>query len=159
MSDPASGRLLLLDDDPIVTRTLGNFLEDETEWQLHLLNRADQALRVLETQPIDVVVSDYLMPDIDGVKFLSEARRLRPQASRILLTGYADKRNAICSINAVQLYHYIEKPWDNDALLLVLRNAMERTRMLDRLDGLMQRLAQRDREAEEMRRRLLRTIL
>jgi response regulator RpfG family c-di-GMP phosphodiesterase len=80
-------------------------------------------------------------------------------ASRILLTGYADKRNAIRSINEVGLYQYLEKPWDNDRLLLVLRNAAERSVLLRELDERMQVLEQADRALAELRSRLLKTIL
>ena len=79
--------------------------------------------------------------------------------SRILITGYADKQNAIRSINEAGLYHFIEKPWDNDSLLLILRNAMERATMLDELNARMEQLAKQDRSLEDLRGRLLKAIL
>jgi DNA-binding NtrC family response regulator len=66
------------------------------------------------------------MPEMDGITFLGRFKELQPQAPRILLTGYADKENAIKAINEVGLFQYIEKPWDNDNLLIVLRNALEK---------------------------------
>jgi DNA-binding NtrC family response regulator len=73
------------------------------------------------------------MPDLDGVSFLLKFKELQPHAPRILLTGYADKENAIRAINEVGLFNYIEKPWDNDQLLLVLRNALEKVKLLNEL--------------------------
>ncbi len=65
------------------------------------------------------------MPQMNGIEFLKEVRRLQPEAVRLLLTGYADKENAIRAINEVGLYHYLEKPWDNQAMLNIIRNALE----------------------------------
>ena len=59
-----------------------------------------------------------------GVEFLLKVKELQPEAIRILLTAYADKENAIRAINEVGLYQYVEKPWDNDALLLLIRNGL-----------------------------------
>jgi response regulator RpfG family c-di-GMP phosphodiesterase len=79
--------------------------------------------------------------EMNGVEFLLELKKIQPQAIRILLTAYADKENAIKAINEVGLYQYVEKPWDNDALLLLVRNGLvhgnlwkqltEKTRELD----------------------------
>ena len=74
---------------------------------------------------MDVVISDFLMPDMNGLQFLSAVREMYPELPRILLTGYADKENAIRAINEVSLFQYLEKPWDNEQLKLVLKNAIE----------------------------------
>jgi serine phosphatase RsbU (regulator of sigma subunit) len=88
-------------------------------------NDPRQALEYLERQRLDVVISDFLMPQMNGIDFLKEVRRLQPDAVRLLLTGYADKENAIRAINEVGLYHYLEKPWDNQAMLNIIRNGLE----------------------------------
>ena len=75
-------------------------------------------------------MSDFLMPEMDGISFLSEVRKLKPEIPRIILTGYADKENAIKAINEVGLFHYLEKPWDNDNMLIVLRNGLEKQRTI-----------------------------
>ena len=65
------------------------------------------------------------MPKMNGLEFLSKANELYPEVSKILLTGYADKENAIRAINEVGLYKYITKPWDNDDLILNIKNGIE----------------------------------
>ena len=60
-------------------------------------------------------------------------RKLKPEIPRIILTGYADKENAIKAINEVGLFQYIEKPWDNDDILIVLRNGLEKQRLIKTL--------------------------
>ena len=70
------------------------------------------------------------MPKMNGIQFLNKAKHAQPETSRVLLTGHADKRSAIEAINEVGLFQYIEKPWDNASLLLVIRNGLERTQLL-----------------------------
>jgi len=159
MRDTKDGWILILDDDPLVTESVGALLKEESPWNVAVFNSPTEALKSLERRTFQVVVSDFLMPEMDGIGFLKEVRRLQPSASRILLTGYADKQNAIRSINEVGLYHYIEKPWENDSLLLILRNALERARMIEELDARMERLVERDKSLEELRSRLLKAIL
>jgi len=159
MNDTRDGWILLLDDDLLVTQSLGAFLKEESNWNVALFNRPGEALESLNRQAYHAVISDFLMPEMDGIAFLGEVKRLQPTASRILLTGYADKANAIRSINEVGLYQYVEKPWDNEDLLMVLRNAIERSRMIEELDSRMRRLEETDRSLEELRSRLLKAIL
>jgi DNA-binding NtrC family response regulator len=102
-----------------------------------------RAIEEMERTPVDVVISDYLMPGMNGLDLLKKVRSLQPEAMLIMLTGYADKQNAIRALNEVNIYQYLEKPWDNDQMLLVLRNALqekslrqqliEKVRTLDRL--------------------------
>ena len=73
------------------------------------------------------------MPEMNGLEFLTEAKKLYPEVSMILLTGYADKENAIKAINEIGLYKYIEKPWDNDDLLMNIKNGIERSHLLENL--------------------------
>ena len=73
------------------------------------------------------------MPEMNGLEFLTEAKKLHPEVSRILLTGYADKENAIRAINEVGLYRYIEKPWDNSDLIINIKNGIERSYLLSQL--------------------------
>jgi len=159
MTDEQEQRILVLDDDPTVTRSIESLIRLETEWTPHAFNSGEEALASMNGRIYATIVSDFMMPDMDGIKFLSRVRELQPAATRVMLTGYADKGNAIRSINEVGLYQYIEKPWENDELLLVMRNAVERYGLLTDLDEKMRRLADRDNNLEEIRTRLLKAIL
>ena len=105
--------LLIVDDEEMVLTSLRSFLMLETEYELLTFTSSTEALEAAKTQTIDLVVSDYLMPDMTGIELLLGLKKLQPYATRILLTGYADKENAIKAINEVGLYQYVEKPWDN----------------------------------------------
>lgn len=116
--------ILLVDDDEIVTKAIVNLLELETDYRTLAFQDPRSALDAARREPIDCVISDFLMPEMDGLEFLRELATFAPDVPRILLTGYADKENAIAAINQVNLYQYLEKPWDNENLKIVLRNAV-----------------------------------
>ena len=117
--------VLIVDDEEMVTTSISTLFMLETDYNVLTSNSPSEALDALQVEKVDLVISDYLMPgDLNGVEFLLELKKLRPEAIRILLTAYADKENAIRAINEVGLYQYVEKPWDNDALLLLVRNGL-----------------------------------
>lgn len=117
--------VVVVDDEEMVTTSISTLFMLETEYEVLTFNSPREALEELKTQEIDLIISDYLMPgELNGVEFLLEVKKIQPQAIRILLTAYADKENAIKAINEVGLYQYVEKPWDNDALLLLVRNGL-----------------------------------
>jgi DNA-binding NtrC family response regulator len=125
--------IVLVDDEEMVLTSLRSFLNLETKYDVKTFTSATEALNFIKTNDIDLVISDYLMPEMDGIAFLAKVRELRPEVPRIILTGYADKENAIKAINDVGLFQYIEKPWDNNDLLIILRNGLERQNLLKKL--------------------------
>ena len=136
MSDSSQNsveRVLILDDEEMVLTSLRSFLELETDYEVVTFTSANEALEYTKKNKINLVVSDYLMPEMDGISFLAKVKEIDPNATRIILTGYADKENAIKAINEVSLFQYIEKPWDNDNLKLVIRNGIDKQKLLSEL--------------------------
>ena len=125
--------IMIVDDEEMVLTSLAGYLGLETEYTVVTYTSARGALQWVADHEVDVIVSDFLMPEMDGLTFLRQARDLKPDVPRIILTGYADKENAIKAINEVGLFHYIEKPWDNDDLRIILRNGVEKRQLLRRL--------------------------
>jgi DNA-binding NtrC family response regulator len=70
---------------------------------------------------------------VDGIEFLIALKERQPYSIRMILTGYADKVNAIKAINEVGLYKYLEKPWDNEQLLQIIREGLEKRALLRQL--------------------------
>lgn len=132
--DERPARILILDDEEMVLTSLSSFLELETDYEVVTFTTAKAALEYVKENKIDLVISDYLMPEMDGITFLAHVKEIEPQATRIILTGYADKENAIKAINDVGLFQYIEKPWDNDDLKIVIRNGLEKQRLMKELE-------------------------
>jgi DNA-binding NtrC family response regulator len=134
MTDPATPEtLLLVDDEEMVLTSLCSFLALETDYTTLPFPSPLAALAYAQDHAVDLVPSDYLMPEMDGISFLQQMKILMPEVPRILLTGYADKANAIKAINEVGLFQYIEKPWDNDDLRIILRNALEKRHLMNQL--------------------------
>jgi serine phosphatase RsbU (regulator of sigma subunit) len=129
----ATTTVVIVDDEEIVTQSLGSFLEFETEYRVQTFQSPHEALTFIKQRSVDLVISDFLMPQMNGLQFLAEVRKLYPHVPRIILTGYADKENAIRAINEIGLYQYLEKPWDNDHLKLVVRNAVTNKGLQDQL--------------------------
>ena len=123
-------RIILVDDEKMVTSAFKTLLKVEGYSNIECFNKPEDALKYLEENVPDIVVSDFLMPEMNGLEFLTEVKKMYPEVSMIMLTGYADKENAIRAINEIGLYKYIEKPWDNDDLLINVRNGIERSHLL-----------------------------
>ena len=131
--EPTADRILIVDDEQMVLTSLESFLALETDYEVQTFLSPVEALDYTKENDVHLVISDYLMPDMDGISFLGQVRDLKPDVTRIILTGYADKENAIKAINDVGLFQYIEKPWDNDDLLIVIRNGLDKQKLLSNL--------------------------
>lgn len=127
------GVIIIVDDEEMVLTSLKSFLNLESNYAVRTFTSGDEALKFIKKNDVDLVISDYLMPEMDGISFLAKVREIKPEVPRIILTGYADKENAIKAINDVGLFQYIEKPWDNDDLLLIIRNGIEKQMLIKKL--------------------------
>ena len=151
--------ILVIDDEEIVTTSLRNLFRLRTDYRTVVYTSPEEALANCKDQSFDLVISDYLMPGMDGIAFLARFKEVQPQAIRVLLTGYADKESAIRAINQVGLYQYVEKPWDNDALLMVVRNALERGALLRTLEQKIQELQAAKGNLNEFQHQLMRAFI
>ena len=126
--------IAIVDDEEMVLTSLRSFLTLETDFDLQTYVSPEQAIEEAPRNPADLVISDYLMPGMNGIEFLLAYKKIHPYATRILLTGYADKENAIKAINDVGLYQYVEKPWDNEHLKLIIQHGLERRFLMGQLE-------------------------
>ncbi len=126
--------VMVVDDEEMVTSTLAALLEMQGNYAVQKFESAAAALVYLQRRPVDVVVTDFLMPEMDGLKFLKKVHELYPDLPGILLTGYADKENAIKALNEASVFQYIEKPWDNNNLIMMIRNALQHKTLKDVLE-------------------------
>ncbi|VFT05885.1 putative two-component response regulator [Pseudomonas aeruginosa] len=116
--------VLLVDDEPLILSSLRRLLRNQP-YDLLLAESGEQALQLLESRPVDLVVSDARMPNMDGAALLAEIHRRFPETIRILLTGHADLPTIAKAINEGRIHHYLSKPWNDDELLLTLRQSLE----------------------------------
>ncbi len=143
------GKIVVVDDERIVTSAFKTLLKVEGFSDAHFFNSPKDALTFLKDNQPDLVISDFLMPEMNGLEFLSEVKKLYPEVSKILLTGYADKENAIKAINEIGLYRYIEKPWNNDDLIINIKNGIERSYLLSELRQKISELEEAKKELEK----------
>ena len=158
-SEESKSTIVIVDDEEMVLTSLNSFLNLETEYTVKSFTNPLEALEFIKMNAVDLVVSDYLMPEMDGISFLGEVRKARPNVPRIILTGYADKENAIKAINEVGLFQYIEKPWDNDDLLIILRNGIERSQLLAKLEEKIAEINDAYGDLQSMHKQILKTFV
>lgn len=148
--DPAPPRpaprygVLVIDDEILNLTSLTGLLEDE--YHVHMASSADDALALLadpvRSAGIHVILSDQRMPGMTGVELLARTRALRPDAKRLLITGYTDINAIIDAINDAAIYKYLRKPIDGQELRLVLARACEAWQLERENEGLLAELRQ-----------------
>jgi response regulator RpfG family c-di-GMP phosphodiesterase len=116
--------VLLVDDEANILSSLRRLLRPDG-WQILTANGGEEALTVLRSQVVDLVISDMRMPVMDGAQLLAQVRQHWPATMRILLTGYADIKSTIAAINQGQIYRYIAKPWNDDDMRSVVEDALK----------------------------------
>ena len=136
-----SKKIVAVDDDPTLLSTLKMLLKLEGFENVEYFTEPKKALDYLKDNRPDLVLSDFMMPEMNGFEFLSKVKELYNDVSMILLTGYADKENAIKAINEVGIYKYIEKPWDNEDLIINIRNGIERSGLISDLNQKIEELS------------------
>lgn len=124
-------RIMLVDDEANILsslkRALGAVPEGTFERPLVVETFLSpvEALARSKDVVFDLVISDYRMPEMDGVAFLQALRGIQPNIARMILSGYADLKALIAAINRAEIYRFIAKPWDDHDLVLAIRQALE----------------------------------
>lgn len=126
--DPQPWQVLFVDDEANILSSLRRLFRP-SGYQIRVATSGAEGLAMLAEQPADLVVSDMRMPEMDGAQFLGQVRARWPETMRILLTGYADMQSTIEAINRGQIFRYISKPWDDNDIQLVVRQALERKQL------------------------------
>jgi class 3 adenylate cyclase len=144
VGDPAT--LLLVDDEPRVLDSLEALLA--MDHRVLRAERGEEALRILSTEPVAVIISDQRMPGMPGTELLARSRAVAPDTVRILLTAFTDTDALMESINAANIYHFVLKPWEPRELVHTVRRAVERHRLIVEREQLVRDLATRNRELE-----------
>lgn len=131
----AGATLLFVDDESSILSALRRLFRPHG-YKILTAESGAAGLVVLEQEPVDLVISDMRMPEMDGAQFLEQVRARWPATMRLLLTGYADVTSIINAINKGEIYRHISKPWDDNDIQLIVQKALEHKR----LEGENQRL-------------------
>ncbi len=111
--------ILCIDDEQYILDSLTDLLMDD--FIVKTTTSGKEAIDILGKEKIAVVITDQRMPDTEGTDILEEISKKKYHCKRILLTGYSDIDAAIKAVNFGNLDRYILKPWDNDELLLIIK--------------------------------------
>ena len=116
--------VLFVDDEANVLNALRRSLRKEPYEQLFAQD-PKEALDILGKRNVDLVVSDHLMPSMDGLSLLKMVKEHYPKIIRVLLTGHADVQMTIAAINEGEVFRFLTKPWNDAELKVTLKNIFE----------------------------------
>lgn len=119
--------ILLVDDEANILKALSRVLRF---YDLTLASSGEDALNLAKQKQFDVVISDYRMPGINGIEFLSQFMIIQPNAMKLILTGYADLESTLMAINEIGVFRFINKPWNNFEIINAVEKALELKRVL-----------------------------
>lgn len=128
-SPPTTPCILIVDDEDIVLRTLEDTLRDEG-YAVTTARDGLTALECVSRQSFAVILSDQRMPRMTGLEFLSKAKLVQPDASRILMTAVMDLQTIVKAINTGEIFRFLVKPWLLEELLVTIKNAVQRYELI-----------------------------
>jgi DNA-binding NtrC family response regulator len=143
--------LLIVDDEEFVRNALVRALRNE-DFDVISADGPKAGWDAMTSRPVDLVLSDFKMPRMNGLELLQRVREEFPDTIRIMLTGHADVETVIGAVNGGEVYRFLTKPWNDEELKLVLRLAashLDSIRENRRLTNLVQRQADLIRRIEQ----------
>ncbi|OQW78625.1 MAG: two-component system response regulator [Proteobacteria bacterium ST_bin11] len=146
---PAIANLLFVDDEPNVLKALRRLFRG-AEYQVFMAEGGADGLEILQQHPIDLIISDMRMPQMDGAEFLTRAAERWPECVRILLTGYADIESTIAAVNKGKIYSYCSKPWEDNELKILVNNALVQKRLRDERRQLFEIINRQNQQLKEL---------
>lgn len=159
MLEPAPVRVLFVDDEENILKSLARLFMDEDFEVITASSARDGLRRLMETEDVGVIVSDQRMPEITGVQFLGQAREMAPDALRIMLTGYADLSATMDAINRGGAFRYITKPWNDNELIQIIRDAVCQYRLVQENRRLTEIVNKQNEELKEWNASLKQRVL
>jgi two-component system response regulator HupR/HoxA len=115
--------ILIVDDEPAILESLELTLG--SDYRVHTATSGEAGLEILEREDIALIISDQVLPSMNGVELLEKAIERNPQAIRMMLTGYADIGSLARAINEGRIYRFIPKPWEPQEVRLNVKRALE----------------------------------
>ncbi|MBR7746656.1 EAL domain-containing protein [Undibacterium baiyunense] len=146
-------RLLLVDDEKNILSALKRLLRLDG-YEIFISQSGSEGLNILSQHKIDVIISDQRMPEMTGVEFLREAKRLYPDTVRIILSGYSEIRYVTDAVNEGAIYKFLSKPWDDEMLRQNIADAFQFKTIIDENRRLNEVLQHRNHELAKINRQL-----
>ncbi|BAL25715.1 ATPase, T2SS/T4P/T4SS family [Azoarcus sp. KH32C] len=150
-STPTRYRLLIVDDEPSILKALTRTFRSEA-YEVVTAGNGSEALARLQEAPAHVIISDYMMPGMNGAELLKKVKSLYPDTIRIMLTGHADTGAVMGAINEGAVYKFILKPWNDDDLRVTVSLALEQFDLVQKNRVLSQENAKKSKEISALSR-------
>jgi len=141
MATSRHGTILVVDDEEIMREILETLLTREG-YDVRVASSGTEGLELARALPFDAAIVDIMMPGMNGIETLDELKRIDEDLAVIIITAYASVESAISAMKA-GAFDYITKPFKNDEVLVVVRNAMERRRLVHENRNLRQNIQER----------------
>ncbi len=123
-------RIMVVDDEQNILNAMRRLTRKEKDWEVEFFDSSKDALQRARAASFELFLSDFRMPEMDGVKFLSETKELHPDAMRLILSGYTDLEALLGAINEAEIFRFISKPWQDYDLITTLKQALSQRDML-----------------------------
>ena len=143
--------ILMVDDEPNVLKSFQRALRKEA-YTLLTAQGGEEGLKLLEAREVSLVISDYNMPQMNGLEFLKSVKSLYPHILAIMLTGQAEIQIAVQAINEAGVYKFIQKPWEDTDLKITIVRALESIDLATERDRLIRKVKSRDAILKELER-------
>ena len=158
MSDIGDVRILFVDDEPNILKTLQRMMSLE-DFQCDFAGSGSEALALLREKKHDIIVSDMRMPEMNGDELLTQARDIVPLSRRFILSGYSDFSSMMNALNHGGVHQFIAKPWDDDHLIEVLKEAVNDVLVRKERDHLVKLTKQQAAELQKANAELEKRVL
>ena len=146
-------KILIVDDEENVLISLKRVFRKEN-YEIYTAHNGFQGIELLEKQNFSLILSDYKMPELNGIEFLKLASEKSPDTIRMILTGYADVDVVISAINEGKVYKFIEKPWKKEDLKVEIKKAIEHYELLNERKELLEKIKKQNEELKEWNKNL-----
>lgn len=153
-------RILIVDDEASILKALQRLLRvapctyGNKQFTLDVVAASSplEALKIAHQEDFDLFISDYRMPEMDGIEFLKQAKAIQPDAARLILSGYADLNALVRAVNEVGIERFIGKPWNDYDLMSAIGQALAHRDLLleNRQLADLVRLEMGDKTAEQL---------
>lgn len=139
--------VLFVDDEINIQRSIKRLLRKE-DYEVITVSNGFEALEIIRSQKIHLVISDFRMPEMTGTQLLQKIKELDSSTIRVILSGYANAGVVVEAINKGEIYRFLTKPWDDEQLKIAVRQCLEQYQIIQENKSLLKKIEQQNEDLE-----------